>query len=76
MRRWYVPLAVLGIGSLGLVLLSERGRRVLRSLFQNFDQVPNRLLEWNDGLQNELDRIQTVLDRVAESVEPRPEMGH
>ncbi len=76
MRRWYVPLAVLGLGSLGLVLLSERGRRVLRSLFQNFDQVPNRLLEWNDGLQNELDRIQTVLDRVAESVEPRPEMGH
>jgi hypothetical protein len=76
MRRWYVPLAVLGLGSLGVVLLSERGRRVLRSFFQNLDQVPSRLLEWNDGIQNELDRIQRVLDQVAESVEPRPEMGH
>lgn len=76
MRRWYVPLAVLGLGSLGVVLLSERGRRGLRSFLQNLDQVPDRLLEWNDGLQDELNRIQTVLDRVAESVEPRPEMGH
>jgi hypothetical protein len=76
MRRWYLPLAVLGRGSLGVVLLSERGRRVLRSFFQNLDQVPERLLEWNDGLQNELDHIQAVLDRVAESVDPRPEMGH
>jgi hypothetical protein len=76
MRRWYVPLAVLGLGSLGVVLLSERGRRVLGSFFRNLDRVPDRLLEWNDGLQNELDRIQTVLERVAESVDPRPEMGH
>jgi hypothetical protein len=76
MRRWYVPLAVFGLGSLGVVLLSDRGRRVLRSLFQNLDQVPDRLLEWNDGLQHELDRIQTILDRVAESVDPYLEMGH
>jgi hypothetical protein len=75
MRRWYVPLAVLGLGSLGVVLLSERGRRILRSFFRNLDRVPDQLLEWNDGLQNELDRIQTVLDRVADSVDPRPEMG-
>ena len=75
MRRWYVPLAVLGLGSIGAVLLSERGRSALRSFFRNLDQAPDRFLGWNDGLQDELDHIQAVLDRVAESVDPHPGMG-
>jgi len=73
MRRWYVPLTVLGLGGIGVVLLSERGRNAMRSLFRDFGHATGRLLEWNDGLQDELDRIQAVLDGVAESLGVHPE---
>jgi hypothetical protein len=76
MRRWYVPLTVLGLGSLGVALLSERGRSVLRSLFADFGHASSSLLEWNDGLQDELNRIQAMLDVVAKSLGPSPEVEH
>ena len=75
MRRWYVSLTVLGLGSLGLFLLSEWGREALGKLFQQFQEAPERLAEWNDSIENELDRIQTALNRIAETLEPRPELG-
>jgi len=75
MRRWYVPLTVLGLGSIGAFLLSERGRSKLRGLMENFQSAPDRWLEWNESAQGELDRIQAALDRIAESLDPRPEMG-
>ncbi len=68
MRRWYVPLTVLGLSSIGVVLLSERGRSAVRALFRDFGRASNRLLVWNDGLQDELDGIQAMLDRIAESL--------
>ena len=76
MRRWYVPLTLLGLGSLGAFLLSERGRNKLRWLRENFQSAPDRWLEWNESARVELDRIQATLDRIAESLDPRPEMGH
>ncbi len=75
MRRWYLPLTVLGLGSLGAFLLSEWGQAVLRNLMEKFEQAPDRLLEWNDSLQAELERIQAALDQIADSIEPRPELG-
>jgi len=75
MRRWYVPLTVLGLGSLGALLLTERGRSVLRTIFERFQQAPDKLLEMNDTLQSELDRIQAALDQIAETLDPHPEMG-
>lgn len=68
MRRWYVPLTVLGLGGIGVVLLSEPGRNAVRSLFQDFGRATGRFLEWNDSLEDELDRIQAMLDGVAESI--------
>ena len=75
MRRWYVPLTVLGVGGIGALLLSERGRAALRALFERFEEAPESLLDLNDTIQNELDRIQSALDQIAESLEPRPELG-
>ena len=75
MRRWYVSLTVLGIGSLGAMLLTERGRSALQELLENVWHAPERLFEWNDSLQGELDRIQQALDRIADSIEPHPELG-
>ncbi|MGA2371963.1 MAG: hypothetical protein ACLPPV_12765 [Candidatus Korobacteraceae bacterium] len=75
MRRWYVPLTVLGLGGLSAFLLSERGRTVLRAISQRFQHAPGRLLELNDNLQSELDRIQAALDQIADSLDPHPEPG-
>jgi hypothetical protein len=72
MRRWYVPLTVLGLGSIGAFLLSERGRSAMRGIFQSFREAPDRWLEWNDNLDSELERIQAALDQIAESLDPHP----
>ena len=76
MRRWYVPLTVLGLGGISAFLLSERGRTALRAMSRRFQQAPGRLLELNESLQSDLDRIQTALDRIADSLDPHPEAGH
>ncbi len=73
MRKWYVPLAVLSVGGLGVLLFSDRGRRGMRWLAENFDSAldtaPDTFLEWNEAAQRELDRVQSALNRVAESLE-------
>lgn len=68
MRKLYVPLTVLGISGLGVFCLTDRGRKVLRWAFQNMHRAPGALLEWNEAAQRELDRVQSALDRVAESL--------
>jgi hypothetical protein len=75
MRRWYVPLTMLGLGSIGAFLLSERGRNSLRAMSEDLDEAPERCLEWNESAQSELDRIQAALKRIAESLEPGTELG-
>ncbi len=69
MRRWYLPLTVLGISSLGLLFFTRGGRRAVRWASENLHQAPDKLLEWNEAAQQELDRIQAALNRVAEQLE-------
>ena len=69
MRKWYMPLALLGVGSLGAFLLSERGRLALRWIAENLERHHDKLQEWNDAAQRELDNIEKALDRVADSIE-------
>ncbi|MGC2108854.1 MAG: hypothetical protein WA655_05010 [Candidatus Korobacteraceae bacterium] len=76
MRRWYVPLTVLGLGGLGALLLSERGRTVLRRMVEGFRQAPEAWLDWNDSFEDELERIRTALKQIADSLDPHPEPGH
>lgn len=68
MRKWTVSLTVLGLGGLGYLFLSERGRQALRWLADNISQGPDKFLEWNEAAQRELDRIQVALNRVADSL--------
>jgi len=76
MRRWYIPLTVLGLGGIGAFLLSEKGRSAVRGIVQSFRDAPDRWLEWNDSLDSELERIQAALSQIAESLDPHPGMGH
>lgn len=69
MKKWYMPLALLGVGSLGALLLSDRGRQALRWVAENFERHQETFQEWNDAAQRELDRIEEALNRVADSIE-------
>jgi hypothetical protein len=71
MRKWYVPVTLLGLGGLGALFLTQRGRNALRWMADNLHRAPENLLEWNEAAQRELDRIQTALNRVAESLQER-----
>ncbi len=75
MRRWYVSLVLLGVGGVGALLLSDKGRAALRGMLRKFEEAPDKLLELNDTFQAELDRIQAALDRVADSLDLHPELG-
>jgi hypothetical protein len=72
MRKWCLPLTVLGLSGLGVLVLTERGRGTLRRLYESLSRAPESLLDWNDAAQHEFDRIQTALARVAASLESAP----
>ena len=69
MQKWFLPLTVLGIGGLGLLVLSDRGQDALEWAFKKLDEAPDQFNDWNERAQEELDRIQMALNRVAESLE-------
>ena len=56
--------------------MSDRGQGFLRTLLQELHLAPERLLEWNEAAQTELDRVQAALNRIADTLEPREQMGH
>jgi hypothetical protein len=69
MQKWFLPLTVLGLGGLGLLVLSDRGQDALHWVFNKLDEAPDQFNDWNARAQDELDRIQMALNRVAESLE-------
>lgn len=68
MHRWYLPVAVFGLGSLSVLVLTERGREVVSWLGGQLERAPDRILDFNEAVQRELDRIQAALDQVAQSL--------
>ena len=72
MRKWYVPVTVLGLSGVGVLVLTERGRSSLRWIYENIHRAPENIRGWNDAAQQELDRIQAALARVAAALETAP----
>ncbi len=75
MRRWYVPMTVVGLSGLGVLLFTDRGRKAIDWLVESAEEAPARLAEWNESAQCELDRIQQALNRVAESLDTMEATG-
>jgi hypothetical protein len=69
MRKWYLPMTVMGLGGIGVLLFTDRGRKAIRWAVENMPHAQAQLMEWNETAQRELDRIQTALNRVAESLD-------
>ena len=75
MRRWYLPLAIFGVGAVGALALSDAGQQLFRRLRDEFEDAPEQLLTWNEAAQRELDRVEATLNRIAESLAPmRPDL--
>ena len=72
MRKWFLPLTVLGVGGIGALVFSERGRKAIGWVFDRMEEAPDRIAEWNESAQDELDRIQTALNQVAETLQANP----
>jgi hypothetical protein len=72
MRRWYVPLTVLGLGGLGVLFGTERGRHALRRASDFFEDAPARLDQWNNTLEQEMASIQEAVDSIASAIAPGP----
>lgn len=68
MDRWFLPVAVFGLGSLGVLVLTERGRDAVTWVVNQLEQTPERLQGFNDAAQRELDRIELALNQLAESL--------
>ncbi len=75
MRKWLVALGVLGVGGVGAFLFSERGQQALRRLLARFEENREPWCDWNQAAQVELERIQSALNQIAQSIEPHGETG-
>ncbi len=69
MKNWILPLTVFGMGSLGVLALSDRGLEVIRWGVQRLTEAPARFVEWNEAAQRELDRLQKALNEMAATLE-------
>jgi len=61
MRKWYVPLTMLGLGGLGLLFVTERGQQAVRSLL---DTITDRRHEFEPHVDHELAQIASALDEI------------
>lgn len=68
MRKWTVPLTVLGVGGVSAFMFSDHGRKALRWALARLNEAPHRVAEWNDAAQHELERIQNTLNDISESL--------
>ncbi len=68
MRKWAVPLTVLGVGGVGALMLSQRGRTAIRWVFRRMEEAPEHIAQWNEAAQTELAKIQSALNELEESL--------
>ena len=70
MRKWYLPL--IGLGSLAVLALGLRDRRTPEWYYGRKDRPAPPSEEWDHEVEDELQRLQSALNRVAEFLEARP----
>jgi len=68
MTRWYLPLTVLGLGGLGVLFGTDRGRRALERAADFLEQLPEDYSAWMDMTEREIAEIQSAVDQIAASL--------
>ena len=67
-RKWAMRMTLIGLGGLGAMLFTDRGRKLIRSAAARFSDAPERLAAWNDAAQEELHHIQHAVVELEESL--------
>jgi len=57
------------LGGLGVFLLSDRGREIVRSIASHLEHAPEGIEQFAEATQVELDRIQQTLNQIAARLE-------
>lgn len=65
MSKWYLPLTILGVGSLGILLGTERGRLALDRASDFFEDLPRSYDDFTDAAEREIASIQQNVDQIA-----------
>ncbi len=68
MSRWYLPLTVLGLGSLGVLFGTDRGRRALERASDFLEGLPQEYSAWMNMTDREIAEIQSAVNQIAESL--------
>jgi hypothetical protein len=68
MRKWYLPLTVLGLGGLGVLFATEKGREALSRAVDFLDEFPARYSDWSAQTEIEIANIQSAIDKIAHSL--------
>lgn len=71
-RKWTIPLTLAGLGGLGAMLFSSRGRKLIHSAAGRSGAKPGRQEAWNDSAQKELDHIQQELKELEHLIGATP----
>jgi hypothetical protein len=66
MRKWFVPITVIGLGGLGALLSTEKGREALARFRHLLLDAPDRLSGLGDAIQDELEGVQRSVDALAD----------
>ena len=67
-RRLSLGLFLIALTS-GVLLFSDRGRRILRSAAEKIWHAPDQFELWNESVQQELDRIKETLNQLAKTLQ-------
>ncbi len=68
MRNWFLPVTVLGLSGLGLVFASKRARTRVLTFLDRVAENGDPLGEFNRLCEEQLNTIQSNLDRLAEAL--------
>lgn len=68
MSKWKMTLTLAGLGGVGALLFSPRGRKLMKAAAERFSVTPGRLAAWNDSAKEELDHIQQALQELEHSL--------
>jgi hypothetical protein len=70
MSRWYLPLTVLGLGSLGVLFGTDQGRRALERAADYLEDLPDDYSQWMDMTDREIAEIQSEVNQIDASLQP------
>jgi hypothetical protein len=69
MKNWLLPIAVLGVSGVGLMIVNDRARAKVREFFDHLAQSEDPFGEFNQAVEQQLEYIQSTLDRLSEALE-------